>query len=1120
MTEINTDQIKHFWDCINPKNKNHVFQCFFKSTSKKSSGILHTDNIDQIIEWCKKFHGWGLCCLSINPIEKGKTNTEGVTDLENIWIDIDVKDERKVNGVSTEGDKQHALDIARKSIQKLEEIGFGVSLFIDSGNGFHIYVPVSIPLNGVNENKSQWDSSEIKGKLITIEKTVQQFNDDIAHIDGISKDIFRRAKIPGTLNVKKEIPEEKYRMCTIIEIHIPDETVISKNTELFNSLKPTKQEVSPIAESIPDKLEYAITNDKTFRELFMGEWKKYCFSEDGSKKEKWSRSEAEMKVISMMFSKHGFTEHDVRNAMSQCRIGKWNEAGRSYQDLTIKKVKRWLKLEDHGLTEEEQIEKLMHEKGLDREEAWKIVQDRKEQVFVKRRWEEQSKEAAIVLNKDKFEEIQQQEITDTLPECYDEINETGFIGFYTYYQNLRTNAPSQYGVHFCIQLMGQAVGRKTMNYIQPFAVRHNTYLCLIGESGTSKKTTSQDLAKRCCNQTKILPVDSFSPEGLLKALSYQPGGLAFNGEFSVLLRGIQGQGYLASYKEISNELHRSPDKYERTLSKSKDSFVIEGVYLSQSTTCTPIQFFSNVTEQAVYEGFLPRWIFIPGNAKYRQRQPLPKEAALYEHAIRTTMIRIEDLFLKNDIQFVFTEDALNRFNEIDQELQQDSKWIKVQPFVVRYAEYIITYADMIFLSDLIHCIGINEFLNIEDFDEIIVLTQKKRTGDSIEENKSLDDLKGLDGSEGLEGLDSNLNMMEYPSVVEKNQNRRKSKKSSKPSKSINLFDCISKTDDNRIVLSVPAEYVDRAWIIFQPCLEFTRTIVKYVSEDQKISKVENVLSRHAPIFRSSLMTFVGMKKRELDECIDTLKERETIFLLQFLPETSRSGTPKTLYCKREYIDSDKCGSCSFKGFCTEEKRQPHLTAIPRKVLSEKLRVTKTTVPFSPPKLDEEAIPVIEIETTPQPTFVPKEIKEQRILDQLTLDDSVGDYIQEVVDFIQENYQCMDDNILCNEIKREIFSRYSLDISDEKLQQLVKETVSFILQIIEDANSPSLTDVQLAVFKGTVKFYKTANVHIVKKLLISKGGVQDEAEAEAVIEIAVKQGLVRRIKDNTALEWIG
>lgn len=493
--------------------------------------------------------------------------------------------------------------------------------------------------------------------------------------------------------------------------------------------------------------------------------------------------------------------------------------------------------------------------------------------------------------------IEQQEEDHNTEEYYKDISETGFIGFYLDYQDLRTNAPKQYGIHFCIQLMGLFSGRKTINEIQPNSVNHNTYICPIGESGVSRKTTSQDIARSIgsCYQDYILP-DTYSPEGLLRTLSTQPRGILYGGEFSTLLRGIKGNNYLASFKEISNELHRSPEIYKKTLSKSKDSFIIEAPYFCQSATCTPVQFFSNIGEEEVYGGFLPRWILIPGKAKYRPRQRLPANTEDYAYCIRRTLLHIDTLFNSDTtVKFILDDNALQRFNEIDQELQENKKWNRIQPFVTRYTEYIIAYADMLFLSDLIDALGYTKFIEI----------------------KSLVYLDNLDNLINLDNLVIPLNTIDTDK--EKNPNSLELFKQTKVTKLSKLSKFSFSEDKKTLFFSISKDYINRAWQLLAPCLKFSQDVAIYVSEDLKIAKLLSVLTRFSPVLRSRAMTNSGLQKKDFNDCIETLMERERAFQMEFLSENTRKKQPKIVYCLKEFIDSDKCLKCCFKETCYQEE---------------------------------------------------------------------------------------------------------------------------------------------------------------------------------------------------------
>jgi len=255
---IDKEQIRLFWKFINHRNKTHKFQVFKKDGSVTI--IKNVTNVKSLINHCKSHNLEGISCLSVNPAKPESMKTGDILEINNILIDIDVRAERKENGVSIKEDKKIALETAQKIKKKLEEeINLRVSLLVDSGNGYHLYVPIHIDLStyftgkNENENKVLWDSSDIKARLISLENLLKEFNNNVCQIDCISKDIARRVKISGTWNVKEGISEKNYRLSKIIEPYdnVLIDVSIEGNTTVFNGIEIKKPEV------------YEITGEKT-----------------------------------------------------------------------------------------------------------------------------------------------------------------------------------------------------------------------------------------------------------------------------------------------------------------------------------------------------------------------------------------------------------------------------------------------------------------------------------------------------------------------------------------------------------------------------------------------------------------------------------------------------------------------------------------------------------------------------------------------------------------------------------------------------------------------------------------------------------------------------------------
>lgn len=258
---VDEEQIRTFWKIITlqGKCKNYKFQTFKKDGTVSKS--IDVDNADRLIELCKKHNLQGISCISVNPRLREKTKTDSVIAITGILFDVDVKAAWKKDGVSTPQDKAVAKRTAMTIIKELEEaINLRVSLLVDSGNGYHIWVPIFISLEGFftskndDENKELWDNSEIKGRLLHLADLLKEkFDNDVTTIDCISADIARRVKIPGTWNIKKGISEADYRRAEIVKSHEDALTdlLIESNTKVFNHFKPEREEKKEIIHDIP-----------------------------------------------------------------------------------------------------------------------------------------------------------------------------------------------------------------------------------------------------------------------------------------------------------------------------------------------------------------------------------------------------------------------------------------------------------------------------------------------------------------------------------------------------------------------------------------------------------------------------------------------------------------------------------------------------------------------------------------------------------------------------------------------------------------------------------------------------------------------------------------------------
>ena len=275
-------------------------------------------------------------------------------------------------------------------------------------------------------------------------------------------------------------------------------------------------------------------------------------------------------------------------------------------------------------------------------------------------------------------------------------------------------------------------------------------------------------------------------------------------------------GHLSNFKEISNELFTCPMNYSKKLTDKSKSYFIAEPYLSLNSTCTEEEFFDNVTPDMVHGGFLPRWIFVYSDRQpYRKRENLPEDINDRKQVFKEAISSFYDFFSTHEVVFKLTPDALESYDKICKDLYENSAWNDVQPFVKRYENYIISYADILCFNDL--------YTKYTQYTHYTTYT-----------NNTINTTNTSDISQMFVGLVVN-------SVY-----------------SVNVVN----------------DYIQKAWNLLRPCLEYSRKIVKYVDEDVVIRKLASVLEKHAPIKRSD-----AMHRSHLDRCkfglaLTTLTERE------------------------------------------------------------------------------------------------------------------------------------------------------------------------------------------------------------------------------------------------------
>jgi hypothetical protein len=386
------------------------------------------------------------------------------------------------------------------------------------------------------------------------------------------------------------------------------------------------------------------------------------------------------------------------------------------------------------------------------------------------------------------------------------------------YHSLRTFSPTIYAEHLTYQLIGHSLGWFSLNKNSPPRGEiHNSYLCLLGESGITKKTTAQNDTIGELYPGSYRGTASFSPEGLLqemggiftkdKVVPPRPSLMFPMGEFSIVLRSIKNGGNMSNFKEIANDLFTRRNEYKKKL-VSNEYWIVQP-YLSLSTTCTEEEFFDNLTPDMVHGGFLPRWLLVYSDKPERKNIVLPDNIDDIENTLKEIYGTMFNVFQKKPVGFIFDKSAEKEITDIENELYDDSKYESVQPFVSRYIGYIKKYADILCISEKV----------------------SKLTG--------LTELTNLTTLTTLTNIDSKVNSV-YP---------------------VNIVNLVN------------SDHINRSKQLILPCLDYARKVAQYVDEDLDLRKVVRVLDGKKEMDRSYLLQHCHLSSWKLTQVLNTLDAR-------------------------------------------------------------------------------------------------------------------------------------------------------------------------------------------------------------------------------------------------------
>jgi hypothetical protein len=263
--------------------------------------------------------------ISIN--DKEKDCIEGVKALCDFWIDVDARPKGVDDRPASKEELVAALDRANKLKNHVENQYAAIGFIAYSGNGYHIHFP--LPRFELPPELRE----QVNKKVRIFAKTVSiQIN---AKIDN-TYDISRKTTLIGTLNKKipnKPMPTawDKELLAEGLEpaLKFVENARTQNQTLLENILatedtKATKKAVAPATNHLD--IEQLLQNDQKLYDLLkVGDYEKYGYP---------SRSEAEEAILVKLVME-GFDDAEINLIMENCALGKWQEKGDSYRNLSL-----------------------------------------------------------------------------------------------------------------------------------------------------------------------------------------------------------------------------------------------------------------------------------------------------------------------------------------------------------------------------------------------------------------------------------------------------------------------------------------------------------------------------------------------------------------------------------------------------------------------------------------------------------------------------------------------------------------------------------------------------------------------------------------------------------------
>lgn len=520
--------------------------------------------------------------ISLNTKEKDAI--EGVTTLDDFWIDLDARPKGVNDRIATKEELEQCLTNAQRLRDYIGEKFDAVGFTALSGNGFHLHFP--IPHTLLSEESSRREINE-KTKAfagrISCESGVE-----IDH----TCDLRRVTTIIGSYNLK--IPDHPLlTKWNIEDLQIDVEEARQKNSKLLEAIfniKVDREENNSESLAGHENFEEILSFDEKLRDLYNGDWQKYGYK---------SRSEAEQAVL-VALCNYGFDDDTITKIMDNCKISKWQERNDSYRAHSLKKAREFIvsyKEDDYS------------KKGEDSTFENEVEEEEKEEV------------------EEPFAE----------PEPIELRLHDNFIDDYVRLMSKRTDAYPEYHFAVACSIVSRIIDKTFYLEFMQGTIYPNLWFFLLGDTTISRKTTSIELG---CNLVKeddqegdtdgFFYPQSFSPEAFVEIMSDQTHGLWCLDEAGALLSSLD-KSYMVDLRDFLNYIYENRTYHRKLRTKKKGGekrdFLIDDPYLVILFATTPENFREYTRKIDLTSGWLARFLFFyPEYSKeWKGFEPVNKE---------------------------------------------------------------------------------------------------------------------------------------------------------------------------------------------------------------------------------------------------------------------------------------------------------------------------------------------------------------------------------------------------------------------------------------------------------------------------------------------------------------